>query len=106
MTFLGEDVSIDAIKGAVDFASVKKMRKMESENYFWRSGSRVQARDPDNPHSYKVRKAKVGGYRDYFDDEQIATLDALVDEQLKPVYGYTSEASDVGLPIVVGGTSG
>ena len=80
MTFLGEDVSADAINGAVDFASVKKMRKMESENYFWRSGSRVQAKDPSNPHSFKVRKAKVGGYRDYFDDEQIATLDAIVDE--------------------------
>jgi len=105
MTFLGEDVSADAVNGAVDFASVKKMRKMESENYFWRSGSRVQARDPNNPHSYKVRKAKVGGYRDYFDDEQIATLDAMVDEQLTAGFGYTSQAGDVGLPLIVGGTS-
>jgi hypothetical protein len=106
MSFLGEDVSVDAIVGAVDFASVKKMRKMESENYFWRSGSRVQAKDPSNPHSFKVRKAKVGGYRDYFDDEQIATLDAIVDQHLTAGFGYTSQASDVGLPLIVGGTSG
>jgi len=89
MNFLDEDVSIDAVKGAVEFASVENMRKMESQNYFWRSGSRVQARDTSNPDSYKVRKAKVGGYRDYFDDEQIAAIDAIVNENLLPVFGYT-----------------
>jgi hypothetical protein len=89
MEFLDEDVSIDAVKGAVEFASVENMRKMESQNYFWRSGSRVQARDTSNPDSYKVRKAKVGGYRDYFDDEQIANIDAIVNENLLPVFGYT-----------------
>ena len=31
---------------------------------------------------------KVGGYRDYFDDEQVAFLDKLVDEGLDPVFGY------------------
>ncbi len=90
IAFLGEDVDEAAVKEAVEFASVEKMRKMESQNYFWRSGSRVQARDPSNPHSYKVRKAKVGGYRDYFDDEQVAAIDAMVDENLDPVFGYTS----------------
>jgi alcohol sulfotransferase len=45
-------------------------------------------RDQDNPDSYKVRRAKVGGYRDYFDDAQIAAIDALVSERLDPVYGY------------------
>jgi hypothetical protein len=89
MEFLDEDVSAEAVMGAVEFASVENMRKMESQNYFWRSGSRVQARDTSNPDSYKVRKAKVGGYRDYFDDEQIATIDAIVNENLLPVFGYT-----------------
>jgi hypothetical protein len=90
MAFLGEQPDPAAVAEAVEFASVEKMRKMESENYFWRSGSRVQARDPSNPHSYKVRKAKVGGYRDYFDDEQVAAIDALVDRHLDPGFGYTS----------------
>jgi hypothetical protein len=89
MAFLGEDVNPEHVKGAVDFATVEKMRKMESENYFWRSGSRVQAKDVDNPDSYKTRKAKVGGYRDYFDDDQVAEIDAYVNEHLLPAFGYT-----------------
>ena len=30
----------------------------------------------------------VGGYRDYFDDDQVASLDAYVRERLSPVFGY------------------
>lgn len=96
MHFLGEDVDADAVARAVEFASVENMRKMEAQNYFWRSGSRVQAKDASDPNTYKVRKAKVGGYRDYFDDDQIALIDALVDERLLPAYGYTSKESAPG----------
>jgi hypothetical protein len=95
MAFLGETVDEEAVADAVAFASVERMREMESTNYFWRSGSRVQARDVSNPDSYKVRKAKVGGYRDYFTEEQIAEIDARVDARLLPGFGYTSgEAPD------------
>jgi len=104
MTFFGEDAQTEAINGAVDFASVENMRKMESQNYFWRSGSRVQARDASDPNTYKVRKAKVGGYRDYFDDEQIAVIDAIVDERLLPAYGYTSKESSPG-PVLDAGSA-
>lgn len=72
----------------MDFASVENLRKKEETNYFWRSGSRLKAADPDNPDSYKVRRAKVGGYRDYFDDAELAAIDALVAERLDPAFGY------------------
>ncbi len=78
------------LRDTVEFASVENLRKKEEENYFWRSGSRVQARDVKNPDTFKVRKAKVGGYKDYFDDDQVAELDDMVDSQLLPVFGYTS----------------
>ncbi len=104
MGFLGEKVEAEAVKGAVEFASVENMRKMEAQNYFWRSGSRVQARDASDPNTYKVRKAKVGGYRDYFDDEQIAVIDAMVDERLLPAYGYTSKESAPG-PVLDAGSA-
>jgi predicted aconitase len=78
------------VEETVAFASVENLRRMESENYFWRSGSRVQAPDTSNPDSYKVRKAKVGGYRDYFDDAQLALIDAYVDEHLGSGFGYTT----------------
>jgi hypothetical protein len=63
---------------------------MEEKKTFWLSGSRMVAKDRKNPNSYKVRKAKVGGYRDYFDDQQIAAMQQLVAERLDPVFGYTA----------------
>ena len=36
--------------------------------------------------------AVVGGYRDYFDDEQIDQIDTLVRTELSPQYGYNSKA--------------
>ena len=90
VTFLGLDANPDYLRDTAEFASVENLRKKEQENYFWRSGSRVQAKDVNDPNTFKVRKAKVGGYRDYFDDDQVAELDAMVDSFLLPAFGYTS----------------
>ncbi|HFD79115.1 MAG TPA: sulfotransferase [Gammaproteobacteria bacterium] len=96
--FLGMEPDAAKLKDTVEFSSVENLRKLEKENYFWRSGSRIKAKDPHNPNSYKVRRAKVGGYRDYFDDEQVARIDALVDERLSDVFGYSGEASSSAVP--------
>jgi len=88
--FFGMQPNEAFLRDTAEFASVENLRKKEQENYFWRSGSRVQARDVNDPNTYKVRRAKVGGYRDYFDDDQIVELDAMVDSRLLPVFGYTS----------------
>ncbi|HSH30207.1 MAG TPA: sulfotransferase domain-containing protein [Thiohalobacter sp.] len=76
------------IQEAVDYASYENMKKMESSHSFRLSGGRMVPRDRDNPDSYKVRRAKVGGYRDYFEDDQIREIDALMEGTLDPVYGY------------------
>jgi len=88
--FLGMHVDEEAIRESVEFSSVENLRKLEESNYFWRSGSRVKAKDPANPNSYKVRRAKVGGYRDYFDDAQVARIDDFVNARLSDVFGYRS----------------
>jgi len=88
--FLGMQPDDACLQDTVEFASVENLRKKEQENYFWRSGSRVQAKDVNDPNTFKVRKAKVGGYRDYFDDDQVAEFNAIVDASLLPVFGYTS----------------
>jgi hypothetical protein len=88
--FLGLAPDQAHVRNAVEFSSVENMRKMEKENY-WRNDDRVKARDPKNPHSFKVRRAKVGGYRDYFDDAQLKEIDNLVDSSLSDVFGYRSE---------------
>ncbi len=84
------------IRDAVDFASYENMKKKEAEQAFRLSGGRMAPRDQDNPDSYKVRRAKVGGYRDYFDDAQIAAIDAMVIARLDPVYGYGASGPATG----------
>ncbi|MEM8661575.1 MAG: sulfotransferase domain-containing protein [Pseudomonadota bacterium] len=90
VAFLGMEPNEGFLKDTAEFASVENLRKKEQENYFWRSGSRVQAKDVNDPNTFKVRKAKVGGYRDYFDDDQVAELNQMVDSNLLPAFGYTS----------------
>ncbi len=89
--FTGTPVTDEQVREAVEFAAYDNMKKMEQESFFKSSGARVKPGDRDNPQSFKVRKAKVGGYRDYFTDEQCEQLDAMV-AQLDPVFGYTEAA--------------
>lgn len=88
LAFMGTPGTPEQIQAAVDFASVENMRNMELKRTFWMSGSRMVAKDKDNPDSFKVRKAKVGGYRDYFDDAQTAELEAIVASTLSPFYQF------------------
>ena len=93
--FIGTPGTDEQIEGAVEFSSVENMRKMEQKKTFWLSGSRMVPKDRNNPNSFKVRKAKVGGYKDYFDEKQIAAIDKEVNETLDPMFGYReSEAKD------------
>ncbi len=87
--FLGLALRDEWIDDCVEFASLEQMRAKEASDYFSNSGSRMKAPDPDNPDSFKVRKAKVGGYRDHFNAGQVAELDRLVADQLAPLYGYS-----------------
>ena len=87
LEFTGTAVTAGQVQEAVDFAAYDNMKKMEEEKFFKGSGARVKPGDKDNPQSFKVRKAKVGGYRDYFTDEQCEQLQAMV-AQLDPVFGY------------------
>jgi len=88
LEFVGTPASDEQIAGAVEFASYENMKKMEQKRTFWLSGGRLVPKDRNNPHSYKVRRAKVGGYRDYFDDAQVDKIDALVEQTLSPTFGY------------------
>lgn len=92
LEFTGTQVSEQQVQEAVDFAAYENMKKMEEDKFFKGSGARVKPGDKNNPQSFKVRKAKVGGYRDYFTDEQCEALQAMVDE-LDPVFGYRSDAA-------------
>ena len=75
---------------AVSFASIDNMRRMELENAEQgRPPTRsLKPGDANDPSSFKVRRAKVGGWRDYVTEEQAAAIDRMVKETLDPVFGY------------------
>ena len=82
------------VKGAVEFGSVKNTRKLETQDKYFLSGSRLTPGEKGNPDSYKVRRAKVGGYVDYFDDEQLQAIHDTIRENLKPGFGYEQELKE------------
>lgn len=84
--FLGESFTQNELDEAIEFASFNKLKEKERANYF--GNSRLQARDLNNPESFKVRRGKVGGFRDYFNDVEITWIEHLVDKELTHIYGY------------------
>jgi hypothetical protein len=100
--FVGAPADEAVLREAVEYASLENMRKLEERRVFWLAGGRMTPRDRSNPDSYKVRRAKVGGYRDYFDDEQVARIDQLVAEKLAPVFGYGAATPAAGGPATGG----
>lgn len=93
LDFTGTPATPQQIDEAVSFAAYDNMKKMEREAFFKGSGARVRPADQDNPASFKVRKAKVGGYREHFDETQCAALAGMV-ATLDPVFGYGEESAE------------
>jgi hypothetical protein len=83
---MSEDFSDAEIQEAVDFGSFDNLRKLETSGFFRQGG--MTLRNPDDPETFKVRRGKVGGYRDYFTPEQVAELEELTYSRLSPTFGY------------------
>jgi hypothetical protein len=93
LEFIGTPGSEDQIKDAVAFASYENMRRLEEEDAF--GNKRLVPGDRGNPNSYKVRRGKVGGYRDYFSDHELTVIDDLVRSGLSPHYMAMEERAQL-----------
>jgi hypothetical protein len=80
--FLGFDFSENEIRKAVEFGSFEKMQEAERTGFF--DNSRLKPGDPDDPESFKVRRAVVGGFQDYFSLDELERINGLVQEKLTP----------------------
>ena len=80
--FLELDFDDREIQEAVEFASFEKMQEAERTGFF--DNSRLTPGDPDDPESFKVRRAVVGGFQDYFSADQLEQINALVHQKLTP----------------------
>jgi hypothetical protein len=95
--FSGYRSSRKEIAEAVEFASLENMRKMERDGSFGEKSRRFSSGTQESGDAYKVRRGKIGGYRDYFTDEEATEIDTLVNTTLEPGYGYTNKpAADAG----------
>jgi len=89
LEFFGQQPNDADLDDAVTFASIDNMRRMELENAQKAGAHRsMKPGNADDPSSYKVRRGKVGGWRDYVTEEQAEALDRQVRDTLNPVYGY------------------
>jgi Sulfotransferase domain len=93
LAFIGTPGSEPQVREAVAFASFENMRRLEQKRTFWLSGGRMVPKDRGNPESFKVRRGKVGGYRDYFTDQQLTEIESFIRDHLSPAFGY-SDVSD------------
>ncbi len=73
------------IAAVVDACSFAKMQALEAEGRV--DSRRLRVTDPANPESRKVRRGKVGGYRDYLSADDIAWINAYLAAHLDGWYG-------------------
>ena len=84
--FMGMKATDEEIADAVEWARFENMKQRETEASS--SSDRLRAADVSNPDSFKTRRAKVGGYQDYFDDAQVEAIADNIDRTLDPRFGY------------------
>jgi hypothetical protein len=93
---MGEDFSDEEIAGAVEWASFDNLRKLETSGFFKQGGMRLRVRGDET--TYKVRRGKVGGFRDDFTPEQADELEQVVAQRLSPRFGYEGAGKTSALP--------
>jgi hypothetical protein len=88
LTVLGEpSPDVNIFQEALEFSRFENMQKLEAAGAF--DSNILHPGDVRDPESFKVRRGKVGGYREYlsFEDQKYAG-DALM--ELDPRFGYNS----------------
>ena len=85
-SFLGEHFTAEQIEEAVAFGSVENMSRLEHSGFFQNSSLRL--RDANDPDTFKVRRAKVGGFHDDLTPEQAEWVASQVREHCHPSLGY------------------
>lgn len=84
--FMHIDATDAEVAAAVEWAAFENMKQRETDAAS--TSGRLRAGDVDNPDSFKTRRAKVGGYQDYFDDAEVAAIDNVINTTLDPRFGY------------------
>lgn len=79
LPFFGIEAGPEAIAAAVDYCRFDNLRRAEAELRF--RGTALVPGILGDREAFKVRRGKVGGYRDYLSPEDIGFIDAAVAER-------------------------
>jgi hypothetical protein len=88
---VGETFSEEEIRAAVEWGSFDNLQKLETRGTFRQGGMKLV--NPNDPSTFKVRRGKVGGYREDFAPAQVEELEALVRSRIAPELGYCGDPS-------------
>lgn len=95
LDFIGVgDVANEVVDEAVSLNSIDKLRQRETAGVY--TTRRLQPGISGDPDSYKARRGKVGGYVDYLSSFEIARTTEIINTQLDPWYGYSSDRGAIG----------
>lgn len=90
---MGESFTEDEVREAVEWGSFDNLQKLETKGTFSQGGMKLV--NKDDPSTYKVRRGKVGGYREDFDERQVEELEAMVRDSIAPELGYCQDGGPV-----------
>ena len=77
-------VSPAAIETAIGFSRFDNMRKLEAANAF--KSARLRPADAGDAESFKTRKGKIGGYREYLTAADLDYVNTRIAARLSPYY--------------------
>lgn len=86
LEFIGLTATEEVLNRAVEYGSVKNMRKMELKNEF--KDRRMLPGDTKNKNSYRTRNCKLGSFREELNKEDLDYITKLMKEQLHPIFNY------------------
>jgi hypothetical protein len=90
LAFIGTPASEAEVMDALTHASFEQMRAREAA-IDQQSSRSLRPGQRENPESFKARRGKVGGYREYFTSDELAQIDAIVAGKLLQGFGYTDD---------------
>jgi hypothetical protein len=86
---MGESFTEKEVLAAVEWSSFDNLQNLETKGTFKQGGMKLV--NPGDPSTFKVRRGKVGGYREDFDAAQVSELEALVRDNILPELGYCQD---------------
>jgi len=81
---MGLPVAPPAIDAAIEFSRFDNMRKLETANAF--KSDRLRPANAGDAESFKTRKGKIGGYREYFTAADLDYVNTRIAARLSPAY--------------------